>query len=105
MSYFENSEKTWLWYPGNKRSLAGNWKIEDQNGCYDYGPNTRNPVTGLTKGFQCEGLELSRKLVISRLAGDPFNLISGEIPSILDKCVAPAEFEFDRERFACTTSE
>ena len=103
VSYYKNSVETWLWYPGNERSLKGDWKISDEKTCYDYGPNTRNPVTGSTSGFQCQSLEISRKLIVSRLDGDPFNLASGDVPSLLDKCTAPQEFEFDRQRFACSS--
>jgi len=106
VEYYESENKSWLWYPENERSLLSEWKFDGNSVCFKSDENTYNPVTNTQGGsFACQDLELSRKLTVSRLDGDPFNLASGTVPTKRDKCVAPSEFEFDRERFACTSQE
>jgi len=102
VSYFDNDGHSWLWYPGNKIALPENWKIEDDNLCFQHPKNTYNPVTKTAgEEFKCQPLSISRNLVISRLEGDVFNLATGSVPNQRDKCDAPEQFSFDRDRFSC----
>jgi len=103
VSYYDSAKSSWLWYPRNAVSLPEEWKLEDKKLCFKHPSNTYNPV-GKSRGgeFKCQSIDLSRKIVVARLDGDPFELKSGKVPSRRDKCAAPKEFEFDRERFRCS---
>jgi hypothetical protein len=46
-------------------------------------------------------LDLSQKLTVASLPGDPFKLMSGGIPYRRGKCDAPEAFNFDRSTYGC----
>lgn len=105
VTYLENGQ-SWLWYPGNAAALGGRYEqrvVGGQNAmCWQYGGNTQNPVTGTSGGaFQCQSMIMSQKGNVAKLTGDVFNLKSGSVPYRLQRCAAPAEFSFDRDRFKC----
>lgn len=59
IEYHSTDGRTWLVYPGNTRSVQGEWKIQPAGKtsqiCYRYGKNTYNPVTGQKGGkFHCK---------------------------------------------------
>lgn len=102
VSYYESASKSWLWYPGNSRSLPEAWEIRGSLICFRHPLATYNPVTRETGGnFQCQSLGLSRRITVAVLDGDPFGLAAGTIPYRRDKCDAPADFSFDRSAVGC----
>lgn len=102
VTYFETTDRVWLWYPGNRRALPGAWKLEDADLCFNYGSNTYNPVTKQTGGgFRCGSLRLARNQIVSELSGDAFGIATGSVPYPLERCTAPPEFVFDRQEFGC----
>lgn len=102
VTHFNGDGQVWLWYPGNDRPLAGEWKLEGDKICFRYSSNSYNPVTKTRGGaFKCTSLRGIQTRVISQLQGDPFRLSSGAIPYVLDKCDAPEPFRFDREEIRC----
>ena len=57
ISYYADDDQSWLWYPGNQRSLPEEWKVEDRQICYRHPDGTYNPVTREIGGhFQCQSL-------------------------------------------------
>ncbi len=106
INYIGNSGKAWLWYPGNRVVLTEEYKkdrIREQNAiCWRSTEVSFNSVTG-TRGdqFACESLDFAQRTTIASLSGDVFNLQSGNVPYTLDRCSAPNEFQFDRQRYSC----
>ncbi|WP_147457622.1 hypothetical protein [Paracoccus alkanivorans] len=104
VNYLAANGRSWLWYPGNDGAVPELWRVDQAQDrvCWKHPSNSYNPVTGQHGGQEsCENLTLSRKLVIAKLRGDPYNLASGHTPATLDKCTAPKEFRFDREKYRC----
>lgn len=103
---FVNAGQSWLWYPGNQRTVTAVYKRDIVAGqpavCWKHQTNSRNPVTGRSGGaFSCEALAFAQKRVVAELRGDVFKLTSGQVPYRSERCTAPQAFEFDRARFAC----
>ncbi|WP_155838207.1 hypothetical protein [Hyphomonas beringensis] len=108
VTYYESESRSWLWYGGNDIALPAEWKLEkkdvDETGahqlagdqtliCWKYGANTYNSSTVTTGGkFQCTALVNALQVTVSSLDGDPFNLSSGAVPYVREKCDAPDEF-------------
>lgn len=106
VNFIGENGKAWLWYPGNRASLPEEWKRQKVGTvdaiCWRHPTNSHNPVTGQDGGgFSCAPLDLQQKTIVSVIDGDPFNLKSGAIPYVLDRCRAPDAFEFDRVKFGC----
>lgn len=104
VNYIAEGGKAWLWYPGNRRGVVEEWKLDPGLNavCWRHPSNTYNPVTK-TKGgeFQCQSRSVSIDTIVSSQQGDPYNLASGSVPNARDKCTAPVEFNFDRSLFGC----
>lgn len=106
VNYLGTNGRAWLWYPGNSRGVPEEYRLQQVRGiaaiCWRHPGASYNPVTKQVGGeFACQSLDLSRRTIIARLAGDPFNLATGKVPYRLDRCKAPPAFEFDRNRYAC----
>lgn len=106
VNYLGNEGRGYLWYPGNHSVVREQFKRDIVRGrqalCWRHPENSRNPVTRkVGGGFVCESLEFAQRTVVTAIDGDFFNLRSGRVPSVLDRCVAPYEFTFDRRRFTC----
>ncbi len=103
VTYLGADGVSWLWYPGNNAAVPATWrKSADDEVCFTYGQKTFNPVTKRSGGKEeCAAAELTQRLLISKLSGDPFDLSSGRVPYQRTKCVAPEDFRFDRTRFSC----
>lgn len=106
VNYFGRNGKAWLWYPGNASGVPEEWKLDRVGNaralCFRHPSHSYNPVTRKSGGaYACQSLSFSQKTIVARLKGDPYRLASGAVPYRLDRCKAPAEFEFDRERFGC----
>ncbi|HQZ13360.1 MAG TPA: hypothetical protein PK286_10805 [Devosia sp.] len=84
IEYFDAKGNNFLWYPGNRAVVAGRWKVEGKNICFNYGGNTYNPVTKQRGGnWECMPLALSDNGVVERAKGDIFKLSSGRVPFAL----------------------
>ena len=106
VNYLGRGGRAWLWYPGNLVGVPEEYKQETVSGreaiCFRHPSTSYNPVTKTRGGgFACLPLEFQRKLIVAALAGDPFRLASGRVPYRLDRCMAPAEFTFDRKAIGC----
>lgn len=88
--YLTADGRAHLWYPGNRISLPGTWKIDKRSIgsdlCFRYGPNTHNPVTKQSGSYwSCDMLNAQLRDMTAVVAGDPFNIASGRVPFVLDK--------------------
>ena len=106
VNYIAPDGRAWLWFPGNRKVVPEEWKLDSTNGikalCFRHPSNSGNPATGRRGGaFQCQSLKLSQKSIVARLDGDAFKLTSGDVPYRLPRCEAPEAFRFDRSRFRC----
>lgn len=113
VEYYESETRSWLWYGGNDAALPAEWqvKIISPQGirspldkelqtqiCWRYGLNTYNPSTKTSGGeFQCTAQINLLQTTVSSLDGDVFDLASGEVPYVRQKCDAPDEFEIHTE--------
>ncbi|MEM1079087.1 MAG: hypothetical protein AAGI09_11205 [Pseudomonadota bacterium] len=107
VNFFAGNGRAYLWYPGNRNVVAEAYKLDVVAGqqalCWRHPENSFNPVTRTTGGqFRCESLAMAQRTMAAVVAGDPYRLSEGNIPYVLDKCVAPEEFVFDRNRFSCS---
>lgn len=106
VTYLAKNNQSFLWYPGNRDSVSAEYRqvfgAKKPLICWRYPTASFNPVTQSFGGqFKCTSLEMSQKTIVAALDGDPFGLQHGKVPHVLDRCTAPAQFTFDRERFAC----
>ncbi|AUQ73999.1 hypothetical protein PhaeoP71_01122 [Phaeobacter piscinae] len=96
VSYY--SEKhVWLWYPGNRAALRGDWVQELVAGeyylCFTYPHSSYNPVTGVVGGQkECQLQTVLGGALEGALAGDVYNLSSGMVPYVLRKDKRPTGF-------------
>ena len=87
VEYLSSNGKTFLWYPGNRTILAGQWKRDGDNVCFAYVGNTYNPSTGHRGGgFECMSFDLYWRTIEQRMAGDVLGLSTRtEVPFRLEK--------------------
>lgn len=88
VEYYTNSGRTYLWYPGNTRSLPDHWKtkMDGKLICFGYPENSYNPVTGERGGgFKCRLTRDFQSNVTQTCKGDVFKLATGNIPYVLKK--------------------
>ena len=103
VSYATADGRSYLWYPGNNAVLAGRWKTEERSIelrrggevvarksqpriCYDYGPNTYNPATGNSSGWECTNFINLQMGGGETQAGDVFGLSRRKtVPFVLSK--------------------
>jgi len=75
VEYYDSSNHTFLWYPGNRVVLPGQWKTKGADICFRYGPNTYNPATGARGAvWECMPQSLSQSTVVETAKGDVFGL-------------------------------
>ncbi|ATF17918.1 hypothetical protein PhaeoP128_01276 [Phaeobacter gallaeciensis] len=92
------SEKhVWLWHPGNRATLRGDWVQEFVAGeyylCFTYPHSSYNPVTRVVGGQkECQLQTVLGGALEGALAGDVYNLSSGIVPYVLHRNKRPAEF-------------
>ena len=106
VNYLAPGGKAWLWYPGNQRGVAEEYKLEIVSGqqaiCWRHPSNSYNPVTQTRGGtFACQNLAFSQRTIVAELLGDPFSLQTGKLPFPLERCTAPVQFSFDRSKISC----
>jgi hypothetical protein len=80
VSYMAPNGMIYLWYPGNQIVLPGRWSIEPRprgyaDLCFQYGPNTYNPVAGQVGGQKnCRPADYWAQYEVDGAAGDVFGL-------------------------------
>ena len=91
IGYTSRDGAAYLWYPGNRRVVTGEWKtITDNAGfgriCFRYGRDTFNPVTRVAGGdWACTPAAYFIRIETGYARGDLFNLRSGRLPFILPR--------------------
>lgn len=88
VSYRAGDGRIWLWYPGNKEILAGEWKVLAAGAeCYRYGANTFNPQTGIAGGnWECAFMIPSIGPYMQERSGDVFKLANRKaVPFVTTK--------------------
>lgn len=87
VEYMAADGSTWLWYPGNKSILPGQWKVSGGQLCFRYGGNSFNPVTGHRGGgWECGSLQTYQSTRVDMLNGDALRLKGrGKVPFQLSK--------------------
>jgi len=106
VNYIAPQGKAWLWYPGNQRVVPEEYKQDIVSGqeaiCWRHPSNSYNPVTQASGGaFACQSLALTQRTIVAALPGDPFSLETGTVPFPLERCIAPVQFSFDRNKISC----
>ncbi|AUQ54694.1 hypothetical protein PhaeoP30_02026 [Phaeobacter inhibens] len=94
---YYSERHVWLWYPGNRAALRGDWVQELVAGeyylCFTYPHSSYNPVTGDVGGQkECQLQTVLGGALEGALAGDVYNLSSGRVPYVLRRNKRPAEF-------------
>src|SRR5262249_25017042 len=104
VSYSADDGRIFLWYPGNPEILHGNWRTcEERMGsqlesgerisipigkvCFQYGPNTYNPVTGAVGDvWECSIAGRLEETLVERRRGDVLGLMKrASVPFVLPK--------------------
>ena len=84
VEYYDNAGHSWLWYPGNRNVLPGAWKLDGASLCFNYGPQSYNPVTRQVGGWECMPLTVHKQTVVETAKGDVFHLKgAGPVPFVL----------------------
>lgn len=91
VEYMARNGKAHLFYPGNKKVLHGKWKLERTsnpkvfNLCFSY-PNSYNPVTGHSEGWECQPAGFALTDVVDSVEGDALGLAKRDaVPFVLSK--------------------
>lgn len=91
VEYMAKNGKAHLFYPGNKIVLHGRWKLERTdkpkvfNLCFSY-PNSYNPLTGHTVGWECQPAGFALTDVVDSVDGDVLGLAKRDaVPFVLSK--------------------
>lgn len=102
VEYFAPGGRAHLWYPGNTRTVTGEWAVRGNDLCFRYQANSYNPVTGQQGGeWDCRNRARAAQTVVSMDQGDPFALASGRVPAHnLRSCRLPGEMKQMRN-FPC----
>ncbi len=88
VEYYSKNGRSYLWYPGNPRSLQGKWKkkMDGKLICFSYPSYSYNPVTKERGGdWKCRLTRDFERNVTQACGGDVFRLASGKIPFVLKK--------------------
>lgn len=90
VEYLSADGRSFLWYPGNRALVPGQWKVEGRGGsaqmCFRYTSDSFNPATGqIGGGWDCRfgGAYLVDQYEI--LDGDPFGLSDGKVPFVMPR--------------------
>ncbi|MGF1554043.1 MAG: hypothetical protein ACFBWO_16300 [Paracoccaceae bacterium] len=102
VSYHAPSGTVLLWYPANDRVIAGRWSVEARPAgspllCYDYGPNSWNPVLRERGRKRCMPFSQHVMRLPDSVAGNPFGLSEGApVPARLGGAEGPYPPAFAR---------
>lgn len=93
VSYRSQDGRIWLWYPGNKEILAGEWKVLASGPeCYRYGANTHNPLTGVSGShWECT--------IMTPRVGPNMQERSGDVFKLANRKAVPFVTRKDRAQF------
>jgi hypothetical protein len=96
VSFTAPDGKVFLWYPGNRVVLSGQWEVRLRaissrstlsiyaEICFRYGTNTFNPVTGTAGNtWGCMPADLLASLTTDSADGDLFNLHQRPVPAFV----------------------
>lgn len=99
VEYFSPDGKVFLWYPGNTKSVAGEWTTEGNDLCFRYQSNSYNPVTGQNGGkWECTSKNRGKMGLVSKVDGDAFGLKSGKVPAHnLKSCKLPGTMKLEAQ--------
>jgi hypothetical protein len=90
VEFYDKDGNCFLWYPGNTVPVRGRWEARGDQICFQYGPNTYNPVTRERGGhWDCAPVATWSVHVVDTVPGDVFGL-STKLPAKL-----PAQPKFD----------
>lgn len=91
--FFETAQKSWLWYPGNRKSLPADVRQDAKQLCFRYGGRSYNPVTDKRGGdWACTPRFVHEGLTVASEDGDVFNLAGGQVPYVRGKCDGTQRF-------------
>ncbi|MDI1451540.1 CHAT domain-containing protein [Polyangium sp. 6x1] len=84
IEHYTSNGQCYLWYPGNRGVVPGEWRLEGEYLCFRYDTNTYNPVTG-EHGGNWERTLLQRwgASIVDAVPGDVFGLATRRIPGRL----------------------
>lgn len=92
VEYYSKRGKSYLFYPGNKVVVQGKWFVVQSSNimpiglCFDYGPNTYNPVTKQGGGLSCDDWRRVYSGIKERVRGDVLGLSKSQsVPFVLSK--------------------
>lgn len=88
IEYYASNGRSYLWYPGNTRTLQGRWQKREADGkvCFKYPSYARNPVENKRLGdWNCKSASSLKAAQRFTCSGDVYNLSSGKIPFVLEK--------------------
>lgn len=89
VEYYSPAGGAYLWYPGNRRVVAGEWQYRKGGTiCFRYGPRTYNPVTRKRGGrWECSQASQQARFMRYACKGDPFGLgrQGGRLPYVLPR--------------------
>ncbi|MEO0913327.1 MAG: hypothetical protein AAFY59_10110 [Pseudomonadota bacterium] len=91
VAYLSAGGRSYLWYPGNRRVVAGEWEVRAGARrfafiCFRYDPGTFNPVTRRPGGaWACQRADDFLLLEREVQRGDLFALSSGRVPFVMPK--------------------
>jgi len=86
--YYARGGRAYLWYPGNSRSVRGQWKYSSGGShvCFRYPANTYDPVKNKQLGdWNCKSKAKLQRMAKATCKGDPFRLSSGKVPYVLKR--------------------
>ncbi len=92
ISYLAANGQAYLWYPGNGVVNTGRWSTRQSRApatyaevCFDYGPNSFNPVTRQRGQTHCIPAGTYLGQTDDARPGDIFGLTSGAVPYVLQR--------------------
>jgi hypothetical protein len=81
IEFLDLDQSCYLWYPGNRGVVPGEWRIEGNIIWFRYRRNTLNPVTGLLGGgWEPSPIKYWSANIVHAESGDVFGLATGSIP-------------------------
>ncbi|WP_437727555.1 SEC-C domain-containing protein [Sorangium sp. So ce861] len=81
ITYYDRNGRWYLWYPGNRGVVVGEWRVEGQLYWQRSITNSYNPVTKEYGGkWQSRPLQVKTKTFVDSAPGDVFGLATGRLP-------------------------
>jgi hypothetical protein len=84
VEYLDPAGRCYLWYPGNRVVVVGQWRCDESRVYFRYGYNTYNPVTGVIGGrWEPCTIALWSASIIEAVPGDILGL-EYRLPFVLE---------------------